>query len=280
MAIWHDILKGLPVRCSPMPTFSYNNANLCYFVHDERDDKSHGFPVVFVHGAGSFHDIWRFQVREFKKTHRVITFDLSGHGCSDMTDEEITIADFAKELNVLIEHLDLHDFVLVGHSMGGGVVMSYVLNPAFRQPRAIVLVDTSYDLDLTKLTPGLAIEFVEEMVFRLTAKLKRQNSEALDILNAEQEMRRRHPKMFPRDLKACHIFDIRDRLGEITVPTFVLHGTDDDVIRPGYAQELEDALPRADIALIRDSNHQPMIEQPKRFNELLRKYLNWVESST
>lgn len=264
-----------------MPEFTYKGAQLCYFESDERKDKNQGFPIVFVHGAGSSHNIWKLQVREFKKTHRVITFDLSGHGCSEKTIDDVSIInDYASELEALIKHLSLDDFVLIGHSMGGGVVMSYVLNGSSPQPRAIVLVDTSADLDLTKLTPGLAIEFVEEMFFRLESKLKHKNSEALEIIKAEQRMKEAHPEIMPRDLRACHEFDIKDRLNEIKVPTLVVHGIDDDVIRPGYAQELERALPRADLVLIRDADHQPMIEQSERFNEVLREFLGWVEHSS
>ncbi len=255
----------------------YKGAKLCYFEADERMDKAQGFPIVFVHGAGSSHNIWKLQVREFKRTHRVITFDLSGHGCSETTVDNVSIMnDYARELEALIKHLSLENFVLVGHSMGGGVVMSYVLNGSSPQPRALVLVDTSADLDLTKLTPGLAIEFVQEMFFRLESKLKHKNSEALEIIEAEQRMKETHPEMLPRDLKACHEFDINDRLGEIRLPTLVIHGIDDDVIRPGYAQELERALPRADLVLIRDADHQPMIEQSERFNEILAKFMHWI----
>ncbi|NOR39390.1 MAG: hypothetical protein GQ580_07375 [Candidatus Thorarchaeota archaeon] len=88
-----------------------------------------------------------------------------------------------------------------------------------------------------------------------------------------------NPWIMQRDLSACDNFDISDRLGEITIPAFVIIGEHDDLIPPSVAKQLEVSLPRADIAVIRGANHSPMIERPDKFNRLLSKFLKWVESN-
>ncbi|MFW9927027.1 MAG: alpha/beta fold hydrolase, partial [Candidatus Thorarchaeota archaeon] len=75
---------------------------------------------------------------------------------------------------------------------------------------------------------------------------------------------------------ACNKFDITDRLQEISIPSFVIVGENDDVITPTIANHLKTALPRADIAVVKNADHTPMQEQPAEFNRLLRKFVTWV----
>ncbi len=261
-----------------MPFFDYEGLRL-YYVDVARCGEDCGVPVMFVHGAGSSHAIWTLQIEEFSRERRVIAPDLSGHGNSDLPpEEEVDISEnCARELEALIEHLMLNDFVLVGHSMGGGVAMAYVLNRPARMPHAMALVDTSADLDLSRLAPGLLIETVETYFGLIRGMLTGSESLAFKILREEEEAKRAHPEMVQRDLRACDRFSIQDRLPEIDIPVFVIHGTDDDIIPRVVAEQLTKALPRADIALVRDSDHCPMVQQPREFNRLLREFLHWVD---
>ncbi len=264
-----------------MPFFDYHGSKLHYVDHDRRKDKRKGLTLVFVHGAGSSHIIWTLQKHEFCSTNRVVMPDLSGHGASDHVEGEASIEDgYTYEIAALIDYLRVKRFVLIGHSMGGGVVMSYVLHSGFRQPRAIALVSTSADLDLAKLAPGMAIESVETELFILKSRFTGDLSEAYAIKRLDEEMRRENPQMLLRDLRACDKFDISNKLDMVKLPCLVIHGQIDHVIAPGLAQKLVNELPRADIAFVRGADHIPMLEEPEEFNRLLAKYVRWAEART
>ncbi|MFW9944186.1 MAG: alpha/beta fold hydrolase [Candidatus Sifarchaeia archaeon] len=263
-----------------MPFIEHQGTRIHYLELDERLDKSRGLTVVFVHGAGSSHETWALQTDEFKRTHRVIAPDLSGHGRSDSGPDNISIEEgFTMEVATLVNHLDLDDFVLVGHSMGGGVVMAYALNNDLRRPAAIALVDTSPCLELGKLARGLAKETIETQLYLLKGRKKASFQEAYDIVRREEDTKRRNPRVMTRDLAAADKFDVSDRIENINVPTFVLVGERDDIISPNVAKQFEAALPRADIAVIKDAHHAAMLHNPEMFNQLLTKYLDWVEST-
>lgn len=264
-----------------MQTFEFRGVKLAYYDHDNREDRTTGFPIIFIHGAGSSHIIWNIQAREFSKTHRVIAIDLSGHNTSEKLEDAVDIENgYTREVVALIDHLDLQNFVLVGHSMGGGIVMSYVLNPEFRQPRAVVIVNTSSDLDIRKLAIGLAIEYVEEKLLKIKSRILRRDSEEIQILNEEQRLKDENPDMMSRDLDACDDFDITEKLGEIDVPTQIIYGEDDDIIRRGRIESLKDAIPNARLTVVEEADHVPMIERPEEFNAALREFLDWVELNT
>ena len=244
---------------------------------DKRDDKTGGTPLIFVHGARSSHLIWALQLREFSKEYRTIALDLSGHGKSEDVQGDLSIEkNFAEEVAALIRHLALDQFILVGHSMGGGVVMAYTLKPGVVKPKALVLVDTSCDLDLSKLRTGLMKETIEDRVYFFKSRLFEQYTETYQLKKLDDDMRLANPMVMSKDLAACSKFDITDRCGEIKVPVFVLVGSNDDIITPAKASEFEKRLPRSDIAVVKDADHIPMVEQPEEFNRLFRKFIEWV----
>ena len=264
---------------SVLPFFSYQEMRLYYQDCDKREDKTRGLPVVFVHGAGSSRRTWHMQIEAFETTHRVLVPDLSGHGDSDPGTDDTTIEEFALELESLIEHLDLSDFVLVGHSMGGGVVMAYTLREGTRKPLAISLVDTAPDLELTKLAPGLAIETIETQFYLFKGRKERGKDGPYDIIREEEDMKRKNPRITGRDLAAADKFNVTDRVGEIDVPVFVIVGEKDNIVTPAMAKRFQESLPRADIAVVKKADHVPMLQNPEGFNKLLKKFLEWVEEN-
>jgi pimeloyl-ACP methyl ester carboxylesterase len=183
---------------------------------------------------------------------------------------------FAYEVAALVNHLELQDFILIGHSMGGGVAMSYVLNDTFKLPNALVLVDSSPDLKLVKVMPGLIIEALEER--------SHQKNNCFDDYAEKHNMKQYEKSMkyvdviaMQRDLLACNKFNVTSRVKDITIPTFALVGENDDIITPTIVQTYVQDIPRADIAVIRGADHVPMVEQPEEFNRLLLKFITWVQ---
>jgi len=260
-----------------MPFFEFDKTKIHFVDVDNREDKSIGLPLVFIHGAGSYHFCWALQLVEFSKTNRCIAIDLSGHGKSDKTEEDASIDHgFAYEVAALIDHLALEEFILVGHSMGGGVAISYVLNGKSRRPKALVLVDSSPDLELVKVMPGLVIEAMEAQ--------SNGNNQSFDDYAEKHNMKQYEKAMkhvdaivMQKDLLACNKFDVSDRMNEIGIPTFALVGEDDDIITPTIVKNYVQNIPHADLAVVRGADHVPMVEQPAEFNRLFLKFITWVQ---
>jgi non-heme chloroperoxidase len=100
-----------------------NNAEI--EIHYE--DHGVGQPVVLIHGYPLSERAWDKQVPVLLEAgHRVITYDRRGFGHSSHPASGYDYDTFAADLNTLLEHLGLHDAVLVGHSMGTGEVTRYL----------------------------------------------------------------------------------------------------------------------------------------------------------
>jgi pimeloyl-ACP methyl ester carboxylesterase len=132
-----------------MAVLDYNGSRV-YF-----DDCGSGDPpIVFVHGIGN-HTHFAAQIDHFSGAHRVVAPDLPGFGRSDAPEREYGIAVFADAIAWLCDELDLHEPVIVGHSMAGAIAFE-VAAARPDLPSAIVLLDPIPIVPLPELQAQLA----------------------------------------------------------------------------------------------------------------------------
>ncbi len=97
-------------------------------------------PLLFVHGWCCDHIYFAPQMEHFSRSHRVVAVDLRGHGQSDKPQQDYTMAAFAGDLAWLCGEIGLVKPAVIGHSMGGRVVVELAgRSPGL--PAALVLLD-------------------------------------------------------------------------------------------------------------------------------------------
>jgi len=79
--------------------------------------------IVFVHGWGINQTYWDNQKTQFSKSYSVVTLDLGGHGKSSKNRSSWAINDFGNDVLAVIHALQLKKLILVGHSMGGNIIL-------------------------------------------------------------------------------------------------------------------------------------------------------------
>src|SRR5215469_11058773 len=119
-------------------------------------DWGSGQPIVFSHGWPLDADAWDSQLLFFvQQGFRVIAHDRRGHGRSSQTANGNDMDTYADDLAAVIEHLDLKDAVLVGHSTGGGEVAHYIGRHGTKRVAKAVLIGAVPPLMLkTEANPG------------------------------------------------------------------------------------------------------------------------------
>jgi pimeloyl-ACP methyl ester carboxylesterase len=102
--------------------------------------------LVFVHGWCCDKSYWKSQVPHFAKQHKVVTVDLAGHGESGLGREDWSMEAFGKDVAAVVEKLDLDQVILIGHSMGGPVVLAAAQQMP-KRTMGVVGVDTYLNVD-------------------------------------------------------------------------------------------------------------------------------------
>lgn len=225
--------------------------------------------VVLVHGWSTDRRYWRDQVGPLSEIFRVITVDLAGHGGSGTHREDWTIQSFGGDVASVVEHLFLEDVVLVGHSMGGDVV----LEAARRLPgkvKGLVWLDTYSELGSPR-TRGEIEEIVRPFRtdFEGTVKAFIQGAFSTDAERELVEWVARDMAAAPPEIALSALESSFSYGRGVTIPVEDL-GVPLVAINPEGATEVA-SLEKfgIDVRLMPGVGHFLMMEDPHRFNELL-----------
>ena len=249
-------------------------------------DWGSGQPMLFSHGWPLTADAWDGQMQFFgEQGYRVIAHDRRSHGRSDQTWDGNHMDRYADDLAALIEHLDLRDIILVGHSTGGGEITHYVGRHGTDRVAKMVLVGAVPPLMLKtdanpEGTPIEAFDGIRKGTFDnraqfykdLTIPFYGYNREGAAVSEGIRESFWLQGMLGGiKGLYDCiHEFsevDYTADLEKIDVPLLVIHGSDDQIV-PIAAAALKTAkiVPGAQLNVYDGAPHGLPITLQDRFN--------------
>jgi len=229
-------------------------------------DWGKGKPIVFSHGWPLTADAWEDQMIFLAaRGYRCIAHDRRGHGRSSQPWDGNDMDTYADDLNELVHALDLRDVIHVGHSTGGGEVTRYVGRHGTKRVAKVVLISAVPPLMLkTVANPGgLPIEAFDQ----IRAGVLQDRSQFFKDLSAPfyganrpgasvsqglrdsfwlQGMMAGHKAAFDC-IKAFSETDLTEDLKRIDVPTFILHGDDDQIVPIGASAMLSSKIVKGSI---------------------------------
>lgn len=229
-----------------------------------------GPPLVFIHGAGGSRLHWPPALRRLPGV-RALAVDLPGHGASP-PGEESSIEGYAARLGAWQRIVGARPAVLVGHSMGSAIALTLALEGG---AAALVLVGAGPRLRVNPaLLEGTARrESFAEAVGRIVRWSFARAAPRRLVETAQRRMLEVAPAVLHRDLLACDAFDASARLGEIDVPTLIVHGAEDRMTPPALGEELACRLRAARRETIEGAGHMVMLERPEAVARLLLDFL-------
>lgn len=243
-----------------------------------------GLPVVFIHGFPFDHTMWEPQMKALPNHIRAITYDVRGHGQSDVADGQYTIEFFVDDLIALLDLLVVEQAVLCGLSMGGYIA----LRAAERHPdriKALVLCDTRSEADPNegRVKRSAAIKsiktdgvpaFAEGFVKAIFAERTFQNNPKA-IEEIKSAIKINSPIGICGTLLAlASRTDTTAYLPHINVPTLILVGEQDKLTPPSASRAMHEAIQGSEIRIISHAAHMSNLENPSEFNRHLIEFLN------
>jgi len=244
------------------------------------DSGGAGLPLVLSHGFLMDAEMFEPQVLALAGRHRVITWDQRGHGRTESTIDPVTYWDSAGDLAGLLDHVGVERAVVGGMSQGGFIALRFALSYPARTA-ALVLIDTQsgqedpekagqYDLMHDVWVTSGPTDQLVEMVASIIIGNQRPESPAWIGKWKDRDpesMTRIYRTLMDRD-------DVTKRLGDISAPTMVIHGTDDVAIDMSLAEQLCANLPGCQsLVRIEGAGHASSLTHPQPVNNAIEEFL-------
>lgn len=255
------------------------------------EEKGEGRPLVMIHGWTFSGRFFRCNVDALAEHAPVITLDLRGHGDSEKPGHGYRVPRLAKDLDDLLDGLDLSDATVLGWSLGCPVIWSYLELFGDRRLAGAVFVQQSprqyYALDWkfahASCYDDASLANTQAQVELNTAEFDRQQLASImaaSPTDPERDMflseMAKPPPEARNAIMADHTrYEWRDLLTTIRLPSLVLVACRDAVFPwqgPAYVGE---AIPNAETVFFEESSHALFLDEPEKFNETVRSFVGW-----
>ena len=240
------------------------------------------YTLLFVHGWCINQSYWSDQIEALSPDFRIVSIDLPGFGASGKNREKWSIENYGSDIRAVIDQLDLTNVILIGHSMGGNVILEGALNN--KDVIALIGVDNFKDV---------GIEFTEESKAEINGFVQMLKDNFSEVVAAYAEGFLFHPSTDSL-VKARVIGDFQNNNSTIAISTLESlfeYASVESTQLSKLQQKLylinSDATPTNTAGLdktgidyevidINATGHYPMIEKPAVFTELLKQTIHKI----
>ena len=233
-----------------------------------------GMKLVFLHGAGCSSLSFYYQLRHFRSAKAI---DLPGHPDGKPCE---SVDGYVEWVRGFIRARRYKNVILCGHSMGGAIAMRYALNYP-EELQGLILLGTGARLRVHPHYLERCKEQSDDNMPWLEQHLdyyRDVDEEVLPVLR--QRAAEMGPQVEFNDLTACNSFDVMERVGEITLPTKIICGSDDVMTPVKYSNFLANSIDGASEAIIPGGSHFVHMEKYQKVNEQIEDFLSTFKVSS
>jgi 3-oxoadipate enol-lactonase len=237
-----------------LPTVHANGIDIYYEIHGR------GEPLLVIGGLGIDLTQLSKMIDEFSEKHQVIAFDNRGSGRSDKPDVPYSIGIMAEDAAELLAGIGVQRTTVLGVSLGGRLALSLAINHP-ELVNSLILVSTSARTD-----------FRRGILWWLSNQLLR--------IPAVRRVGTKYPQpyyAYVRQRDASRGYDVTGQLGEIRMPTLIIHGSGDRMIPYRMAEELHNGIDGSRLVAF-EGGHLMMFSQAKKLVSTIEEFLETTVS--
>jgi pimeloyl-ACP methyl ester carboxylesterase len=241
--------------------------------------------LVLVHGAGDNLRMWYGQAPVFAQEYRVLTYDVRGHGETELPESTVDMPLLAVDQRELLRALGIESAFVLGYSMGGRIALQLALDEP-SMVRALVLASSG--VGLGPRPPG-----ADERRRRLIELLERGDtetvSEQMTASSFSPGLKERDPALFERykSIKVANNAQSFARVwgalmqspppdvGRLACPVLMVAGENDAFMSLEMARLTQAAIPGSRLEVL-PAGHAAALEAPDEFNRIVLDFLAGV----
>ena len=250
---------------------SLEEISIYYEVHGDENAP----PLLFLHGWGANIELYQGLIAAMSKRCRVYALDFPGCGRSGDLTAPWTLTDYVELILAFIARLELKKPILVGHSHGGRCCLK-LAGEGFITPPKMILIDSAGVVNKKPLAKRLRTLTYKTVRRSLTLPFLRNHTDGLlekarshfgstDYKNASEVMR--------KTLVSLVNTDLRKLFPNITCPTLLIWGEDDQDTPLSDGKLMEKLIPDAGLCLIEGAGHFSYAQKPYQTERIINAFL-------
>ncbi|WP_030421907.1 3-oxoadipate enol-lactonase [Streptomyces sp. SCSIO 75703] len=233
-------------------------------------------PLLLGPSLGTSLALWDRVAPELSVTHRVIRWDLPGHGGSpaSLIGPGATVADLARLVLDLADSLGVDRFAYAGVSLGGAVGLHLAAHHPERVASLAVLCSSAHFNGASAWRERAELVRREGLSGLAESADARWFTPGFSVPRLVRDHREADPEGYAACCDALAAFDLRAGLPSISAPTLLVAGREDPATPPAHLREIADAVPGAALVEIPDASHLAVAERPGAVLTALRNHFD------
>jgi 3-oxoadipate enol-lactonase len=233
-------------------------------------------PLVLLEGMGGDIPGWRRNLPTLARHHLVVAYDFRGNGRSTAPAGPMSMATFVEDTVALLDALGLLSVHLYGMSMGGMVGIELALTHPSRVRSLVLAAAHAGARRASRVDPPRIVPKDAPYLALYSERFAREHPDhvAEDVRTGRRQSQASGVRR--RQREAVDGWDAWDRLGAVSCPTLVLHGTEDAVISARNAERMAASIPGARLVLLEGAGYLYHSEQPGAADRAVLSFLEKV----
>ncbi len=237
-----------------------------------------GDPLIVIHGGSNGARAWMENMEELSERYTVYVPDLPGFGHSQPIDGDYYIPELAEFVDKFSHELGLKSFHLMGHSLGGGIALSYALKFPHKLKKLVLVSSMCLGREIALWVRFLASCRLYRAIGAVAMAVLKVVKWVADLILA--------PVKFVIPLNKFRISlggkvttlkeqttVFASQLSEIMVPTLVVWGAKDPIVPVKHAYAAAELIPDCQVKVFEDSGHSVYRDNVGEFSRLLTRFL-------
>jgi len=256
--------------------------------HVVESGRPDGRPLVFMHGFGCSQETWRFVTPRFVDDYRVIVFDHVGSGRSDWSAYDFARYDslhsYADDLLEILETLDLHDVVLVAHSVSAMMAVLATNQDRSRIGGLVLVGPSPRYIDAAGYQGGFSQSDIDGLLDSLDANYLGWSSAMAPVIIGNPDRPelaveltssfcRCDPAIAAHFARVTFLSDNRRDLPQVQVRTLLLQASEDAIAPVAVGRYLQRTIPGSEMVVMSATGHLPHLSAPDEVAGQLRAFL-------
>jgi pimeloyl-ACP methyl ester carboxylesterase len=251
-------------------------------------DTGEGSPIVLIHGWPLSDEMYEYQYNDLKQAgFRAIGITLRGFGKSDKPYGSYDYDVHVKDINKVLDVLDIKDAVLGGFSMGGAIAVRFAAGDQGNHISKLALFgaaapswtqrdDFPYNLpssavdELIQLTHKDRPKLLADVAKIFSSRETSLNEGISNWLNGISLSASAYATA--QCLIALRDTDLRPDLAKITIPTLIMHGKNDKICSFDLAEQMKASIQNSQLVVFENSGHSLFLEETEKFNRELIEF--------